>query len=64
MKVFASLFFVVMTGCQPCPQGDNACYKFRYGLVPDETRASGYRPMSLGEYLFGEKKLEKNQENP
>ena len=60
------LFFVLViliAGC--CSQGDNACYKSWYGLVPDETKASGYRSLSFGEYLFGEKEiLEKNKKNP
>jgi len=53
---------IVSCSCQP---GDNACYKFWYGLVPDENKASGYRALTLGEYFFGEKEiLEKNQKKP
>jgi len=56
---------ISLMGCQPCPQGDNACYKFKYGLVPDETKASGYRPLTLAEYILGEEKIsEKNQKKP
>ena len=60
------LFFVLViliAGC--CSQGDNACYKTWHGLVPDENTSSGYRYLTIGEHLFGEKEiLEKNKKKP
>jgi len=50
------------TGCyQPitCEPGDDACYKSQYWLVPDANKASGYRYLTLGELLFGEKNQKK-----
>jgi hypothetical protein len=59
---FITICILLFSGCSKCQMGDNACYKFWYGLVPDETKASGYRALTIGEVIFGEKETsEKNK---
>ena len=57
----------LFAGCfqQPplCQPGDNPCYKAKYMMVPDSNKASGYRYLTLGETLFGEKDIQQKNKN-